>query len=186
MRSTRSDSRRARAPGESGLGLGLMALGLVACQPPTPPEPPAEAVPADEQLALEPAEPSNRQDGEQLELSVPGYDGATILLTELRGAPVVLHLGASWSETWAEAHEFYARLAAEGVQVIFVVNDPDVAPIEALGVVPYRLGWDPQGAVAAQVRAATFPTVIVLDAGGRIVLQRKGFDADAVRAALAG
>ncbi len=171
---------RARAAG--ALLVGVVLFG--GCKPPAPPEPPPEEAPVDERPVLEPAEPSNREDGEQLDLAVPGYDGATIALADLRGGPVVLHLGASWSESWDEAHAFYAQLAAEGVTVVFVVNDPDVAPIEALGTVPYRLGWDPQGAVAAQVRAATFPTVVVLDAEGRIVLQRKGFDAAAVRAAL--
>jgi hypothetical protein len=109
-----------------------------------------------------------------------------LALASLRGKVVILELNdAAHRDAAAEldytalAERSQARLA-----IVMVALDRDGWPDDAP---PYLLGWDPQGALAARLRAAALPTVIVLDTEGRIAHQyggpRSGGHAEAIATA---
>lgn len=173
-----------------GLSLGLsLVVSLLACDKPEPTETPEGQAPAAAEgpdAPIEPEEASNREAGEKLELTLARPDGSATELAAFAGKPLLLVVDASWSDQWVEGLERYAALRAQrpDLQVVVVVVDEDPAAIEAVeaaGLVP---AWDPQGAVAAQLSAATFPTLIVLDDESHVTWQCKGLDMAGVTSAL--
>ncbi len=168
------------------LALSALALSALACRPEPTVEPdgldPGAGI-EDVAIAPVPAEPSNREAGEQLELTIPVYGGGEIELASLRGRPVLLELSASWEAGFAEAHALYAQLLADNPQltVVVVAADPEDAGLEGLAQQAAAsermiLSWDPAGALSARLRVALFPTMFVLDGEGRIVTIENGFD----------
>jgi hypothetical protein len=147
---------------------GLAALVLLGCRPATPTttKAPDDSAPA--------ALPTSRHAaGEVLDANIPLAHGGVLPLASLRGKVVILELGGA-ADRDATVEADYAALAESsgaGLAIVMVALDPggwhDDAP-------PHTLGWDPQGALAAKLRAATLPTVIVLDTEGRIAHQYGG------------
>jgi hypothetical protein len=166
---------------------GLLTAALGACHPNAgaPPVDADEARGPTEAVALEPETPTNRQPGEQLDAVIPLFDGGALALASLRGRVVLLELSASWERGWNEAHEHHASLAnayGERLAIVVVSADADGSVLESSLIGPFTLGWDPQGALAARLRVAGFPTFLVLDADGRIVAIHRGFDEHVRRA----
>ncbi len=120
------------------------------------------------------AAPTNREAGEQLHLTLPRVDGDSVALGDLQGHVVVLEVSATWTENWRDSFTRYNALVREHpdqVTAVLLLVDPrrDVLSPEPVVREPgFILGWDPQGAVAAQLQLATFPTVLVLDRDGKI------------------
>jgi hypothetical protein len=113
--------------------------------------------------------------GEVLELTVPLVGGGQRGLAELRGTPVLLEL-ADASEPDREAVQRRWRALVEqrgdAVAVVCVAMDADPNALPASWIddpPPFVLGWDPQGAIAARLQLRVLPTVVLLDAQGRIV-----------------
>jgi len=120
-------------------------------------------------------EPTNREEGEVLALTLPRIGGDALDLGDLRGRAVVLELSAAWVDGWSGRYSFYNELlrehGPERVAVVLVSMDSEREAITAEPQVRgpgFELAWDPQGAVAAQLQAAAVPTVIILDHAGRI------------------
>lgn len=162
---------------------GIALLALAACRPTTAPVDPEPA--ADEESAepapLEPETPTNRNEGERLEAAVPLMGGGALDLASLEGQVVLLEISASTEPSWSEAHAHYGTLRerhGQQLAVVVVANDEDPSALEDEAVGPIVMGWDPMGALAARLRLAGFPTVIVLDRKGNITLIRRGFDED--------
>jgi hypothetical protein len=65
---------------------------------------------------------------------------------------------------------------------VLVASDPQADALDDI-LSPVRLGWDPQGAVAARLSVARLPTVFILDVEGRVVVVKAGFE-EADRVAL--
>lgn len=147
--------------------LVLPALALVACRP-THEEPVPPVVPPSQPLT-----PSNRKDGEVLDANVPLADGGVLALPSLRGKVVILELcDAAHRDAAAEAdYTALAQSSGDALAVVMVALDRDGWHDDAP---PHTLGWDPQGALAARLRAAKLPTVLVLDPQGRIAFQYGG------------
>ncbi len=120
------------------------------------------------------AAPTNRQPGETLELTIPRIDGDALSLADLRGRVVVLEVSATWREDWRAGYGVYNELLHEHgdhLAAILISVDPErdhLSPEPAVRAPAFTLGWDPQGAVAAQLQLATFPTLLILDRDGRI------------------
>lgn len=120
--------------------------------------------------------------GEVLELTVPLVGGGRRTLAELRGKAVLLELSdASASEPEREAVQRRWRALVEqrgnAVTVVSVALDADVGTLPASWTVdppPFVTGWDPQGAIAARLQLRVLPTVVLLDAAGRIVAVHEG------------
>lgn len=178
----------------------LAAALAVGCPPreaPTPPPDPA----APEGAALGPLPdpehaPVNRGAGEELTLMIPRPDGSAVDLRELRGKWVVLELTTTRAADYRERYQIYRRLLARsgGALAVFLVALD--AERDALSPEPetrppgFELGWDPQGALAAQLQAAGLPTLLLLDTEGRIAAVAAGEGAartidDALSSALA-
>ncbi len=177
----RPHDRRPRAPtlavAFAVLGGALTAGGCPAKDPPKPP-PYSDVAPDAEVIAPLPdpvAQPTNREEGDVLVLTIPRVGGDILDLRELRGRVVLVELSATWVEGWRDRYTLYNDLlrtyGADSLAVVLVAMDNER---EAITLEPevrspgFELGWDPQGAVAAQLQAAAVPTAIVIDRQGRI------------------
>jgi hypothetical protein len=154
---------------------------LLACTPTTPPKDP-EPEPA-EPPTLEPEAAINRADGQVLDVVLPTIGGESVPLRSLAGKVVVLELSASWEPSWAEGHAFLVELRSryppDHLALFVVAHDPEQRALEGAeqtleGVA--TIGWDPQGALAAQLTVAGFPTFVVVGKKGTIVAVERGFD----------
>jgi len=120
------------------------------------------------------AAPTNRETGEQLAVTVPRIDGDALNLADLRGKVVILEVSATWIDSWSASYPLYNTLLEEfdgQLAAVLVSVDPKreaLSPEPAVRSPQFALGWDPQGALAAQLQLAAFPTVLVLDRAGRI------------------
>jgi len=150
------------------LAIVLVLVLALGCRPvsPTPPAPspskPAIARP-----------PSRHAQGERIDVNVPLQDGGVLALAELRGKLVVLEL-VDRSHRDPVAERDYAGLVAEAageIEIVMVTLDGDGWGGD---VPPFVLGWDPQGALAARLHAASMPTVLLLDREGRVATQYSG------------
>jgi len=118
--------------------------------------------------------------GQVLELSVPLVGGGQEGLAELRGKAVLLELtDASEPDREAVQRRWRALVEQRGdaVAVVCVAMDADASTLPASWTddpPPFVLGWDPQGAVAARLQVRVLPTVVLLDAAGRIVGVHEG------------
>ncbi|MEZ4453330.1 MAG: hypothetical protein R3B09_27955 [Nannocystaceae bacterium] len=195
--------RARRGPGATIVGrlwvLGSTALAL-GCPPREAPQPPTEPAPAVDDGGGEPlpdpaGAPTNRSAGEELSLIIPRVDGSSVDLRDLRGRWVVLELTTT-AAAWRERYHYYCDLVARqagAVAVILVSLDADqgaLSPEPEVRPPGFELGWDPQGALAAQLQAAAIPTVLLLDARGRVAAVAAGEGAtktiaDALSSALA-
>ncbi|MCA9658884.1 MAG: redoxin domain-containing protein [Myxococcales bacterium] len=172
---------RSRAAGVLPLILALaLPLVLGGCPPRSPPQPPPEEGAGADAAVIAPlpdpvAEPTNRAEGDVLVIAIPRLDGDPLDLRDLRGRVVIVELSATWADDWTERYALYDGLVREHgperLAVVLVAMDGEreaLTPEPALRGPGFELGWDPQGAVAAQLQAAAVPTVIVVDAEGRI------------------
>ncbi len=117
--------------------------------------------------------PSRHAAGEVVDANVPLPDGSVLPLAELRGKLVVLELvDAAHRDAKVEAdYAAVLRDAGDRVEIVMVSLEPEGW---AGDVPPFRLGWDPQGALAARLLAASVPTVMLLDRDGRVAAQYSG------------
>ena len=157
---------------------GLVSTFLLACTPGSRDE--ATVVPS---VARAPSALEG-QVGQGLELTVPLLGGGQQALVELRGRPVLLELADAGSVGRDEAHERYRALVereGDAVTVVCVALDPEVGSLPASWTdrpPPFVLGWDPQQALAARLRLRVLPSVVLLDAEGRIVSVHEGTPPD--------
>lgn len=118
--------------------------------------------------------------GQVLELSVPLVGGGQQGLAELRGKAVLLELAdASEPDRDAVQRRWRALVEQRGdaVAVVCVAMDADPNALPGSWIEdppPFVLGWDPQGAIAARLQLRVLPTVVLLDAEGRIVGVHEG------------
>lgn len=174
-----------------------LALGCPPREAPTPPPGPgAAAGDVAEPLPDPENAPVNRETGEELTLTIPRPDGSAVDLRELRGKWVVLELTTTRAADFGERYRIYRQLLARsgGALAVFVVAldaDRDALSPEPETRPPgFELGWDPQGALAAQLQAAGLPTLVLVDREGRIAAVAAGEGAaktidDALSSALA-
>lgn len=147
--------------------LCVLALGL-GCRPPTARTSEPGAADAPKSLPT-----SRHAAGEVLDANIPLAHGGVLTLTSLRGKVVILELDDAAHRDAAVEADYAALAEGAGAElaIVMVALDPggwhDDAP-------PHLLGWDPQGALAAKLHAAALPTVLVLDAEGRIAHQYGG------------
>ncbi len=131
--------------------------------------------------------PVNRNRGEVLQATVPLIDGSGLVLSDLRGRVVVLELTGTWTDRWQPSFSVYndlLRRHGDRLAVIVIALDPDrnsLSPEPMLRQQGFELGWDPQGALAAQLQVAALPTVIILDQTGAISFVRGAATQDADR-----
>lgn len=169
-------------------GLVSGVLVACACHPTAPVEPAGADASGDahEPTPLEPETPTNRAAGEELNAVVPLVDGGGLELASLRGHVVVLEISAStepgWDASLAE-HAAMAETHGDRLRIVVVASDPDASALEGVALGPFELGWDPQGALAASLQVAGFPTFLVVDPAGKITWIERGYD-EAVRAEL--
>lgn len=156
------------------------AVVMTACRPTVEP-----AVPMDEPKEteafdpspLEPLEPANKAAGDQIDLLVPGVESEFIDLADLRGKTVILALSGTQEASWAELLAWMEAVQAEAPESrvsVLVAADPEADALDAI-LSPVRLGWDPQGAVAARLSVARLPTVFLIDPQGQLLHVSPGF-----------
>ncbi len=98
---------------------------------------------------------------------------------ELRGAPALLNVWASWCWTCRVEHPFLEQLAARDVVVVFGLNYKDDreaarAWLRALGN-PYRFSIeDAQGRLGLDLGVTGAPESYLLDSRGRVRLRHVG------------
>ncbi len=160
----------------------LYTLTIAGCpaKPQEPPHAPVEEPTANDNEIGTPLpdpehQPTNRETGEVLALTIPRIGGDSLDLRDFSGRVVIIELSATWTKSWAARYGFYNDLLREHgpaeLAIVLVAMD---SRREAITVEPelrsrgFELGWDPQGALAAQLQAAAVPTVIILDRAGRI------------------
>lgn len=163
----------------------LIPVMVGACRPgsrgsalPPDPTPGDAAAPAGEGDARE-------APGDVLVATIPRLDGGVLQLEALRGAPLVLVLGATADPAFDDVRGSIESLVGRhaGLRVVVVAMDPteDVVPRTwPGGPQSVVLGWDPQGALAARLQVRTLPTIFVLDRDGRLALVRGGASATAL------
>ncbi len=163
---------------------GAALFLLLACRPPVVPSTPVEDTPPPPetpQHPLEPETPANQGAGDTLELSVPRVEGGALELSSLAGRPYLLTLGEPEGAGWEEAVELFETLHREQgreLGLVLVAAGADPSALDGL-IVPWELGWDPQGALAARLEIAGLPTTFVVDARGQVVDVVRGMDPDA-------
>lgn len=122
---------------------------------------------------LAPLPPSRAVAGEPLDVTVPLQHGGVVTTSALRGKVVVLEL-VDADHVDPGGYLEYQRLQDERPDDLAIV----LVSLDREGwsdaTAPFVLGWDPQGALATRLRAASLPTVIVLDREGRVVHQYAG------------
>ncbi len=151
----------------SRAGLPVLVVALAACRPAGPTVTPPVETPQG------PLPPSRHADGEVLDANIPLAHGGVLVLASLRGKVVILELcDAAHRDPAAEAdYTALAESSNDALTVVMIALDPEGWADDAP---PHTLGWDPQGALAAKLRAAALPTVLVIDAEGRIAHQYGG------------
>jgi thiol-disulfide isomerase/thioredoxin len=117
--------------------------------------------------------------GKPLDLSGKGLDGRPVSLASLRGTPVLVHYWATWCEPCkvdiAQIRELYAKYGPKKFNVVGVVLDSDkgqLAKFLAAKPIPWPQmhevgGLD--GRLAEELGVLTLPTMILLDADGKVV-----------------
>lgn len=134
-------------------------------------------------LPLLPAEPANREPGDQLELTIPLLGDDPLELASLRGRPVVLDISSAREAGWAATHAFEHEMVEAHPDLVVLVVSLD-ADADTLTGLPSNLrpAWDPDGALAARLSLAILPTIFVLDRAGRIVALLSGYDDETLAA----
>lgn len=153
---------------------------LMACKPPVVPSTPldTEATEAPEALhPLEPEAPANQSAGDQLDLQVPAVEGGVVDLGAFAGRCYLLTIGEPDTSSWDRAVDLIRSQRAQltesqganpaAVEFVLVASTPDATALDDL-IVPWHLGWDPQGALAARLEIARLPTSFVVGPDGRI------------------
>lgn len=118
--------------------------------------------------------------GQVLALTVPLAGGGQRELAEMRGKPVLLELSdatTSGREATQGRWRALVERTGEGVEVVCVALDAEASALPSAWVddpPPFVLGWDPQGALAARLQLRALPTVVLLDAAGKIVAVFEG------------
>lgn len=167
--------------------VGVLAFAVaLACHPTTAVAPGAgeDDESGREPTPLEPETPTNREEGQALDVVVPLVDGGGLELASLRGHVVLLEISASTEPGWDASLAEHAALAetyGERLRIVVVASDPDASALEDVALGPFELGWDPQGALAASLRVAGFPTFLIVDPDGKISWIDRGYD-ESVRA----
>jgi hypothetical protein len=136
-------------------------------------KPAADTVPSRTHAPGQPAAASRHARGEQVDANVPLASGDVLALADLRGKVVLLELSDAARRDPSVLADYERLVHAHGDRLAIVVVSLDAAGWDTT-VADYHLGWDPAGALAARLHAATLPTVLVLDASGRIAHQYAG------------
>ena len=117
--------------------------------------------------------------GKPLSLSGVALDGKQVSLESLRGMPVLVHYWATWCEPCkvdiAQIRELAAKYGAKKFAVVGIVLDSDKAQLEKF-LKSKPIAW-PQlheaggldGRLAEELGVLTLPTMILLDAEGKVV-----------------
>jgi len=117
--------------------------------------------------------------GKPLALSGVALDGKQVAIESLKGTPVLVHYWATWCEPckvdMAQIRELAAKYGPRKFAVVGITVDSDKAQLEKF-LKSKPLGW-PQlheaggldGRLAEELGILTLPTMILLDAEGKVV-----------------
>jgi len=99
-------------------------------------------------------------------------DGRTLSTDDLKGAPVLVNVWATWCPTCKAEHAFLNRLAEEGVRIIGINYKDDSAKarewLEAFGN-PYAYNLsDPEGMLGLELGVYGAPETFLVDSDGII------------------
>lgn len=99
-------------------------------------------------------------------------DGRTLTTEDLKGAPVLVNVWATWCPTCKAEHTFLNQLAAEGVRIIGINYKDDVAKardwLAAFGN-PYAYNLsDPDGKLGLELGVYGAPETFLVDSDGVI------------------
>ncbi len=116
------------------------------------------------------------------DFALPTVEGSTVRLADLRGRPVVLNFWAFWCDTWKAEMPHLRRLAEHrrelGFEIIAVsVDGARLHTYKARepGGAPFPVALDHGGAVSRAYGVTKVPTVLVLDAQGRVRYRASGY-----------
>jgi len=108
-------------------------------------------------------------------------DRSAIYLADLAGKPAVLSFWTTWCPYCARQTpilvDAYRRYEPQGVEFAGIDVKEEPAAVEAYvqaNGIPYPIGLDRDGQVAAAYRVSGFPTTYFLDANGRIAAKHVG------------
>jgi thiol-disulfide isomerase/thioredoxin len=131
------------------------------------------------------ADPRRARDAFAPDFSLLTLDAKSISLEDLKGRAVLIDFWATWCEPCRESAPFLKQLAEKMKQQPFVLlgvsADRDEAKLrtflshEAAGET-WPQYWDQGGKMARMFQVNAFPTFIVLDGDGRIVLTTQGWN----------
>jgi len=108
-------------------------------------------------------------------LDLPDLAGRRVRLEDLRGKPVLLNFWAFWCDTWREEMPYLLELAGRQddlhFRIVAVSVDgarlPEFSP-RATAELPFPVLLDIGGTVTRSYQVEHVPTVILLDAEGRV------------------
>ena len=114
--------------------------------------------------------------------SLPDLAGRQRRLAEFAGRPVLLNFWAFWCDTWKEELPHLKQLAARqeemGFRLITISVDGTRVPrFKALAGsgLPFPILLDPGRKVSDRYRIARVPTVVLIDAAGRVRWVASGY-----------
>jgi hypothetical protein len=164
-----------------GLAQGVLMLVAVGCRSPEPSTSPDDARVGEadrDDAASAPLVPDVAPvyaTGEPLEARIPGLDGASLDLEQLRGRVAVLAFVDPATPAIVEHLARHSAIAAaDDVAFVLVASEAsttrEFGGLDAwIGRPDVFVGWDPQGALATKLRIERVPTTLVLDHDGRVV-----------------
>ena len=114
--------------------------------------------------------------------TLPDVKGHPVRLRDFKGKPVVLNFWAFWCDTWKEEMPHLKVLAAQqeemGFRLVAISVDGKRLPEflnRTKGDVPFPVLLDAGGSVSAHYAISHVPTVVIVDAGGRVRSVKVGY-----------
>ena len=153
--------------------LGTLAMAPALCQPTTATPDPATSSETDAPPTAAITPEAER--GDAVDVTVPLYRDGLVRTTDLRDKVVVLEVFSPDEADWGTEHLAWHTLQQDNPEAVVIVTvataSEDTNLVASWDSEPprYLVGWDPQGALALRLGVDVLPTVLVLDAQGRIV-----------------
>jgi thiol-disulfide isomerase/thioredoxin len=125
------------------------------------------------------------------EVDFHSRDGHDIMLSSMRGKPILIEFWATWCRPCTAAfprlEHLYSQAIGQGVSVVTVDEDEQPEKADAFLAAHLKSSWPnyhDDGEINRSLPGDGLPQFVLIDAKGKIVFATSGFDEDELRTAL--